>query len=337
MTLSDLSYLPEPLGPLTPLTVRLVPDTPGAYAAWLEDADALEQAGIEPDGDGRALLYVGLSTRSLALRLRRHVFSPFWDLAELLAMRRTVLPAWWVRAQKTTTGRTVRPTPLARVTEDQALGWQYQHVRWGWVPVPRDEVRRVEVELIAERQPLLNLHGQGLRAAGPPQLRHVGRYEAERAEWLLRLTWLAVLTLSPDGWVARPTGLLHVVMDPEGWPLRVRGFSDRGTHAVDLPDGRWALERMAAAAPPDLAGVIEAPHEPAPGVIDTCDPERVQEARAWIAAYLMAPPGDATTPDERVAAALRGQRSGTTPTRLPTGARLRELLDLIDLLPGVAH
>ncbi len=337
MTLSDLSYLPGPQGPLTPLTVRHVPHKPGVYAAWLEDADALEQAGIEPDEDGTALLYVGLSTSGLARRLQRHVFAPFWDLAELLAMRRTVLPAWWVRAQKSTTGRTVSPTPLAGVTEDQALGWQYQHLRWGWVPVSRDEVRRVEVELIAEHQPVLNLRGQGLRAAGPPQLRYVGRYEAERAEWLFRLTWLAVLTLAPDGWVGRPTASLHVAMDADGWPCRVRGFADRGTHAVDLPDDRWALERIAAAAPAELTDVIEAPHAPAPGVIDTCDPEQAQEARAWIAAYLMAPPGDATTPDERLAAALRGQRSGITPIRLPTGDRLRELLDLVDLLPGVAH
>lgn len=302
-----------------------LPDRPAVYAAWIVDQAALSDAGIE--GPEPVLMYVGKTT-SLRRRLRRHAQWPWLNLIDLLASRGTVLPAWWSYSEKNIMGSTAAAPPLLAITSlAQALAWQEKNVRWGWITDPAVGVGALESRLTKAHRPLLDRSGQGYPARLPVQLRRIGPYEKERAWWLFHVSWLAVLTLKPIGWLGRAPSYrpafwesYAVACDDDGWPVPL----NKGTvHETMIPEDWTAREILVEVAPSEL---LEAVADSSTGS---------EEAAAWSAAYAGHQFLRNSEPhEETLRAALSGGASAyRAPTKLPSGPKLDELLDLIKPLP----
>lgn len=299
---------------------------PGVYAAWIVDPAALAEAGI--DGPPPVLMYVGKasSTGGLKARLRLHASWPWWELIDLLATRRTVLPGWWSHAQKNTQRRTLTVPPLAAVSQDQARAWQWRNLRWGWISDPSMDLLKHEAALIASHRPMLNRRGLGYQAQGPTQLQRIGAYEEERAGWLFHVSWLAVLTLQPDGWVQRSrrpwSRSTHVACDGAGWPVPLL---EGATHAITIPDERSARKALAAVAPSELRVAI------------TDSSTSAEQATAWWAAYAGHPFLVDSQPREDALRAALARRPHRGPPTLPSESGCAALIELVRRLPGVNH
>ena len=307
-----------------------VTERPGVYAAWIADAAALTDVGV--DGPAPVLWYVGRATGAggLRARLRRHARSAWWELVDLLASRRVVLPGWWSYAFKNTARRTLTVPPLAMVSHDETLRWQHSHLRWGWIAGSKVNTKALEGDLIATHLPLLNLHGRGLSGRAPVQLRNRLAFEQDAAWWLFHVSWLAVIVSAPEEWIevrGRHTSWpisCSVACDDDGWPVPLTEGRD---HKITVPDEASARQVLIKAAPRDLRAVVAETRTDA------------HEATAWWAAYAGHPFLRHSQPHESaLAAALRRDDDGYAgPGRLPTDAKLRDLLALIAPLARVTH
>jgi hypothetical protein len=202
------------------------PRTSGLYAAWAVVPPTLEELGV--DARAPLCMYIGKAGGSSGLRHRlgRHARTPWWRVLDLLASQSRGLPGWWQYAPKWHGRRSDVPSALAVSARIAALEWQQDHFRWGWVDVREAELRSLESQLIARYQPFLNLQGQGLKGLGPPQLRAVGRYAPQRAAWLFRVAWIAVLTQRPK--VGHGEGL-----QAYGWRVTATGGRRRSLPGTD--------------------------------------------------------------------------------------------------------
>jgi hypothetical protein len=243
-------------------------------------------------------------------------------MVDLLAMRGKVRPGWWQYAVKNQPYlRSLHAPPLAQDAERDALAWQREHLRWGWMRVAK--AGTVESALIAQHQPLLNLRGRGYSLLGPPQLRAIGEWESARAAWLFSCAWIAILTAAEDGWIRRPRGRPdEVEIDDEGWPVPV----GRGANAVRVKQPSERAARLVLRRAFEEIGEVASFHDD-------------EEASAWWAAYagLPARPREQSV-EEAIRLAVRCQPGALdTPRALPSAARRSELLSIIKWLPGVAH
>lgn len=212
------------------------------------------------------------------------------------------------------------------MSQDHALSWQHRNLAWGWISDPNMDIPTHEVALIASHRPMLNRRGQGYKSQGPIQLQRIGVYERERAWWLFHVSWLAVLTLQPDGWIQhsrRPWATTaHVACDEAGWPVPLL---EGDAHAVTIPDERAARKMLV-----DLA-----PHELRDAIADSST--GAEQATAWWAAYAGHPfLGNSQSQEDALRAAL-ARRPYPSPPRLPSGPRRTALIELARRLPGVNH
>gem|GEM_PF-6354484 len=336
---------PAPLGRLTPELLEEVPRTFGLYTAWIGDAAAAEQAGI--DRTAPFPVYVGIA-KDLRGRLSTHapmgraLRLPFTDLAEMLAARGVIGWGLWHRSLDKGPGYWNRPSALGQVFLDAALAWQDRHLQWGWQPLPEAQARAAETRLIAEQVPVLNKRGRGLKAK-PPLLRDVGRYEEARAFrlWLLSAIG-AVLTGAPrrddlDPWrprrrIGRPgiesydfDQIGYITAPGEGTARQLVQFDPQRTLT-------WLRSAASAIGEASLIAALQhakrRPNETGPGVTEG-------ELVLWFAAaWLMNPAG---RPEEGLEYLLtprsdRGSHWPLAPRRLPPQERLPSLLDLVAAL-----
>lgn len=311
--------IPRPAFRLDEAAARAAPTQTGVYAAWITDAESFSECGIaapEP-----RVVYIGKASGGGGLRSRllRHARQPFWSLLDLLASRGTILPSWWHHAFKRQPHkRTLKTPPLAKLAEDAALAWQQDHLRWGWTST--GEPRPVESSLIAQHQPLLNLHGRGFALLGPPQMRLIGDFERARAGWLFSTAWIAALTAAEGEWVtwSELTRSLHLEIDEAGWPMPL----GQGGKRVKL---RLPTEL-------DAQRIVKKAR-------DVEFNEYDDEALAWWSAYAgLAFRPRAQSVDEALRHAFRCEVDALDlPRTLPPPDRRVELLKIIKLLPGVAH
>jgi hypothetical protein len=319
MDTADVLTAPAPAFRLGEETAREAPAQTGVYAAWITDAESLAECGVA--GPEPRVIYIGQARGSggLRARLRIHAREPFWSLLDLLASRGTILPGWWHHAIKNQPHRrTLDVPPLAKLSESAALTWQQDHLRWGWTSIKKPSP--VESTLIAQYQPLLNLRGRGFGLLGPPQLRMIGDFEVARAGWFFSAAWIAAITSADDGWVAWDdlTTSLDLEIDEAGWPMALGGGGTRVT--LQLPTELEAREIVNKAC-------------------DVAFNDYDNEASAWWCAYAgLAFRPKAQQIDEALRHAFRRHVAALDlPPTLPPRDRRVELLELIKLLPSVAH
>src|SRR4051794_7765174 len=175
---------------LTALESPAITTKSGVYAAWIVDDVALSEAG--GDGPAPRLMYLGRAQTAAGLRgrLMEHARKPWYSLAELLAVRGHVLFPWWGRCMDKGSGYRPKRTPLAQVSEIQAVDWQRRNLVWTWEVAPFALVHDLELQLIRELKPFLN------RASAErdlPQTRCGESYRRARTRWPWHISWAGAL------------------------------------------------------------------------------------------------------------------------------------------------
>lgn len=184
--------------------------------------------------------------------------------------------------------------------------------------------------MIAEYRPLLNRRGRGYKSQPMMQLQKVGSYERERAWWLFHVSWLAVLTLRPDGWIQPwsrrrpwlPTD--HVACDEHGWPVPLL---EGESQALTIPDEWSARDVLIDVASRELREVV------------ADNRSSSDQSIAWWAAYAGHPfLRDGPSHEDALRAAFaRRDEAYKGPPELPFGRALSQLLGVVGGLPRVTH
>lgn len=328
-----------PAGELTSTLTALeasddVPARTGIYAAWITDAAALRDVGI--DRPAPRIVYVGIATGAHGLRRRllKHSRGPFQELNELLGVRGRALFCWGYRYLPPGEPRSVGTTPLLEVAERQTLEWQHRHVSWSWSACSPARARALEKEAVVRHEPVLNRkYAERLK---PPELRAASRYGKARARWLWHTSWAGLLIGNEHRAVDRtewPTdSLARIKVDDAGFPL------PRSSSLPARPAGRALRE-------PSLGTIEEMMREGARhadvavrhAVAVTLDDEKLY---AWWAAHAGAPLlASQHRVEDAIAASLelRSESSAPCPDRLPADERVTELHGLAATLDAVGH